>query len=388
MYYNWYDEATATKLTGWPGSGDPVQPFLSSVDNGWLAAALMVVRTADPSVSAQANRLLNKMNFASFYNPDARPEQHTGLIRGGFWVDKPSGVSVEGDYLGTGTPVYYTANHYDTTVSETRIVSYIGISRGQIPAESYFATWRTFPDGADWSWQEQKPVGQSRRYRGIDVYEGAYNYRGFRVVPGWGGSMFEALMPDMFVPEAEWAPKSWGVNHPLTVRAHREHGLEEAKYGYWGFSPASNPTGGYSEWGVDAVGLNSEGYFSDLERSNVDLGYPGSREATNPHPAFGDGVVTPHAAFLAMAHEPQEAFENLQKIQTVLKAYGKGGFYDAVAVKSGTIATRYLSLDQAMVMGSLGNVLAGNLIKRSFIRGEVSRIIPTVIGPEVFGAGV
>ena len=46
-----------------------------------------------------------------------------------------------------------------------------------------------------------------------------------RVARGWGGSMFEALMPNMFVPEEQWAPKSWGINHPLTVRAQREHGL-------------------------------------------------------------------------------------------------------------------------------------------------------------------
>jgi len=40
MYYNWYDPATGAKLTIWPPSGDPIYPFLSSVDNGWLASAL------------------------------------------------------------------------------------------------------------------------------------------------------------------------------------------------------------------------------------------------------------------------------------------------------------------------------------------------------------
>ena len=34
-----------------------------------------------------------------------------------------------------------------------------------------------------------------------------------RLVPGWGGSMFEALMPNMFVPEERWAPNAWGINH-------------------------------------------------------------------------------------------------------------------------------------------------------------------------------
>ena len=39
MFYNWYDPASGTKLTTWPVDGSPVHPFLSSVDNGWMAAA-------------------------------------------------------------------------------------------------------------------------------------------------------------------------------------------------------------------------------------------------------------------------------------------------------------------------------------------------------------
>ena len=76
-------------------------------------------------------------------------------------------------------------------------------------------------------------------------------------------------MPAVFVPEEEWAPRSWGVNHPLHVRAEREHGLVEADYGYWGFSPSSNPAGGYREYGVDALGMNPEGYFSDQENDQL-----------------------------------------------------------------------------------------------------------------------
>ncbi len=110
---------------------------------------------------------------------------------------------------------------------------------------------------------ESQPTGVNRTYFGIDVFEGAYTYRGMHVVPGWGGSMFEELMPDVFVDEARWAPRSWGLNHPLHVRAQREHGLDEAGYGYWGFSPSSDPFAGYREYGVDALGLNPDGYFSE-----------------------------------------------------------------------------------------------------------------------------
>ena len=52
-----------------------------------------------------------------------------------------------------------------------------------------------------------------------------------------------------------------------------------------------------------------------------------------------------------MQHEPRQAFANLAKMERELDVYGDGGFYDAVAVGSGTVAQRYLSLDQAMVHG-------------------------------------
>jgi hypothetical protein len=387
MFYNWYDEANGDVVTVWPENGSTVYPFLSSVDNGWFAASLMVVRNAEPGVARLANALLDKMNFGMFYNKDARPVAAAGLLRGGFWDAKPAVETDLGNYLGNGPDVFYTKNHYDILNSEPRIATYIGIAHGQIPAAAYYATMRTFPD--DWDWEEQKPVGEHRTYYGTDVFEGAFTYRGMHIVPSWGGDMFEALMPDLFVPEASWAPRSWGINHALTVRAHREHGLDEAKYGYWGFSPASKPGGGYSEWGVDAIGMRPDGYPSDMERTNYYDGSFGPRtDGSSSNPAWGDGVVTPHAAFLAMQYEPVEAYDNLVKIERVLKAYGEGGFYDAVAVKSGLIAKRYLSLDQAMVLGAIGNVFCDNVIRRNFIKGAIQSTIKPLIGIEEFGAGV
>jgi len=398
MFYNWYDEATGDVIHVWPADGSTIYPFLSSVDNGWFAASLMVVRNAEPRVAKLANALLDKMNFGMYYNKDARPGIG-GLLRGGFWDVQPQSPRqfVAGNYLGNGPDVFYTTNHYDIHVSEPRIATYIGIAHGQIPPAAYYATQRTFPNTCDWSWIEQKAVGQHRTYYGIDVFEGAFTYRGMHIVPSWGGDMFEALMPDLFVPEASWAPRAWGINHALTVRAQREFGLDDAKYGYWGFSPASRPGGGYTAWGVDAIGMdpggdgvkkNEGGYVSDMEGTNYDGGFEGCRVGTNPTPAWGDGVVTPHAAFLAMQYEPAQAYDNLVKIERVLRAYGEGGFYDAVAVKSGLIAKRYLSLDQAMVLGAIGNVFCDNVIRRNFIKGEVQSTIKPLIGIEEFGAGV
>ena len=384
MFYNWYDPATGARVDTWPGSGDPVEHFLSSVDNGWLAAALRAVASAEPKLARQATALYDSMHFGVYYNPEGRPDLGVGLIRGGFWDEEPAGCSVPGNYTG-GATVYYTCHHYDTTVSETRIALYLGITDGEIPPEAYWGTYRTFPSTCDWSWQEQRPVGVTRTYDGVDVYEGAYPYRGMAIVPGWGGSMFEALMPDMLVPESEWAPRSWGVNHPLVVEAQKQHGLDEAGYGYWGFSPASNPHGGYAEYGVDALGMRSDGYLSD-GATDVDLGFEGCREATNPAPTFGDGVVTPHAAFLGLEYDPRGVMTNLRNIAEDLDAYGPGGFYDSVAVRSGTVAERYLSLDQSMIVAAIGNYLRDGVLRDYVVGPDMEQNLRPLLAKEEFSA--
>ena len=55
---------------------------------------------------------------------------------------------------------------------------------------------------------------------------------------------------------------------------------------------------------------------------------------------------------------------------------------------SGTIARRYLSLDQAMVMGALGNVLGKDVLRTAFSTPDVEKALRPVIGIEEFGAGI
>lgn len=384
MFYNWYDPRTGTVITTWPEDGTPRTPFLSSVDNGWLAAALVVARNAFPEHRALAGRLLAPMDFGFYYNPDARGEDFpAGLIRGGFWDTPPTECSVVGNYRDRGPDVWYTCNHYDIAVTEPRIASYLGIAFGQIPPAHYFATQRTFPATCDWDWLEQQPTGFQTTHLGVPVFEGSYTYRGIQFVPSWGGDMFEALMPDLFVPEAKWGPRSWGRNHPATVAGQIEHGLRDAKYGYWGFSPASDPFGGYRVWGVDAMGMDPGGYPSDVESSNYDGGFGDCRPA-GPAPTYGDGVVTPHAAFLALPYAKRAVLDNLAKMRANLGAYGPGGFYDAVAVRSGTVAKRYLALDQAMILGAIGNELGNGSIHRAFVTPQIERALRPLMAMETF----
>ncbi|MGH8940909.1 MAG: glucoamylase family protein, partial [Actinomycetes bacterium] len=360
--------------------GSTVHPFLSSVDNGWLATALVLVKREVPELAAAAQAVLGPMDFGYYYNPAENQ------IRGGFWVDPPPGCSVPDNYRG-GATVYYTCHHYGAFNTEPRMASYLGIAAEQIPQRHYFGTFRTFPpEGCDWSWTEQRGVGEWREYLGVRVFEGAYQYRGMRMVPTWGGSMFEALMVPLFVPEERWGARSWALTHPTYVKAQIEHGMDEAGYGYWGFSPSNNPAGGYREYGVDPIGMEPNGYASDQERTYVDYGYdacPGRTEPSIPTD-YGQGVVTPHASFLALRFAEREAMTNLANLRRDFDAYGPGGFYDAINVVTGQTSARYLSLDQGMIMAALGNALAADVLRKPFRKGDMKQRVAPLIRMEEF----
>lgn len=352
MFCNWYDEATGELLTTWPADGSTVHPFASTVDNAWLATAMVLVANAEPRRRRSAEAITATMDFGFYYDPAAR------LLRGGFWVEEPPGGGVLDSYREGIADVWYTGHHDGTLNTEPRMASYLAIAWGQVPAE----------------------------HLGVQVFEGAYRYRDMQIVPSWGGSMFEALMVDLFVPEAEWGPESWGRNHPLYVRAQIEHGMGEAGYGYWGFSPASDPAGGYREYGVDALGMDPAGYTSDQERTSVDPGWddPACPREPSVPAGYGDGVVTPHASFLALPYAHDAAMDNLAALRSDPGAYGPGGFYDAVAVGSGTVAETYLALDQGMVMAALGNELRQDSVQRCTVRGAIRQVIEPLLAIEEF----
>jgi hypothetical protein len=370
QFYNWYDHRSGAKLTQWPPTGAPLTPILSSVDNGWLATGLKVVKSSVPELAARAGALYDSMDFGFYYRPDVN--------RIAFYYAPDTGDS----------PCCY-----DTVVSESRIASYIGIVKKELPAKEYYGTWRSFPATCDWSWQETRPVGVTRTYYGVNVFEGAYPYDGMLVTPSWGGSMFEALMPALFVPEETLAPGSWGINHPATVRAQIHHGLDEAHYGYWGFSPSNTPEGGYSVYGVDAIGMDPNGNPSNEDRTLVDHGFsgcPGRDPQPDPPPsAYTNGVVTPHAAFLALRFAPDATMADLSGLaRNFPQLYGKWGFRDSVNVQTGAVSNSYLSLDQGMIMAAIGNALGGDFLRKAFATPDVERTLGRVIGGEQFGASL
>ena len=109
---------------------------------------------------------------------------------------------------------------------------------------------------------------------------------------------------------------------------------------------------------MDAIGLNPDGYPSNLDHTFVDHGFAGCRtgQPDPPPSAYKNGIVTPHADALALRYAPKEAVADLAKLQAIPGMYGAWGFRDAVNVDTKQVDDWYLSLDQSILMGAIGNV--------------------------------
>jgi hypothetical protein len=139
--------------------------------------------------------------------------------------------------------------------------------------------------------------------------------------------------------------------------------------------------------------MDPNGNPSNEDRTLIDHGFAGcpnrDPQPDPPSSAYTNGVVTPHAAFLALRFAPDAALADLQKLAHDFPGlYGKWGFRDSVNVGSGVVSDSYLSLDQGMIMAAIGNDLAGDVLRNAFTTKDVERTLGSVIGREQFGASL
>lgn len=305
LYYNWYYTDDATQMTDWG-------QFISTVDNGWLTAGLIVIGQYFPELSSETDELVQNMDYSHLYDPNV------GQMYGGY-------DAVEGSV---------TDHHYGMLYSETRVASYLSVGKGDVPEEHWWRLFRTFPPQD--SWQSQQPEGYYETIDGIELYQGHYEYEGIKYVPSWGGSMFEALMPTLVLKENELGTTALGLNNERHVQGQIAF-AEESGYSAWGFSPAALPDS-YLEFGVPVLG--AEGYQDH-------------------------STVTPHATFLAIEHAPEEVEMNLEVLYE-WDIYGEYGFFDTVNMETGKIAQTHLALDQGMIIVSIANYLKDGVVREYF----------------------
>jgi hypothetical protein len=332
FFFNYYDTTTLERTSD----------FVSFVDSMWLAASLIVVRQSFPELAGRCTAMLERRDYAHFYDRRARQMIH------GFFVDPPR----------------RSPHHYGTLYTEARLGSLLAIAKGDVPRAHWDALARTEP-----RWLDGRPVNGApsapRRWpmvagRHVPTQrtpDGYYDWKQHRYVPSWGGSMFEALMPLLVLDELSYAAASLGPNARAHVEVQRHYALDHLEYPVWGMSPSWSPDGqGYREYGVRVLGAH---------------GYPA-------------GAVTPHAVALALMVEPEVATEGLRELVRRFDVYGEFGFYDAVDPMTGQVVHAYLVLDQAMILVALANRLGGGVIQHAFAADPITRAMLPLLAAERF----
>lgn len=328
FFYNFYD---TKKLA-------VTREYISSVDSGWLAISLVLVRQAfEGELSRQASQFLNGGSFEEFLDPE-----NNQLMVGFDVPPKP-----DAQY-----------HHYGMLVSEARATVYYAIGKGDIPKSSWWYLFRTAPP--QWKWQTQQPKGKQKTSPdGTDYFQGYYTVRGKKLVPSWGGSLFEFLMPTLVLKERELAPLGLGLNNRTAVELQRDHAFKDQKYSAWGISPAATSSGRrwtYEEFGVKALGVK------------------GYRDT---------GVITPHVSFLALDALPDDAIRNIRSLLK-LNTYGEYGLYDSYDFKLKRANPQYLSLDQGMTLIAICNYLKKGSIQERFHKDEIGKRVEDVLKESFF----
>jgi cyclic beta-1,2-glucan synthetase len=210
--------------------------------------------------------------------------------------------------------------HYDLLASEARAASFVAIAKGEIPQESWFR------------------LGRSHT-----------TFRGTHVLLSWTGTMFEYLMPSL-----------WMKTYPNTLLEHNERAALRSQQKYarkksipWGISESSsserNPDGfhRYRAFGVPALALSQDD--SD------------------------DLVVSPYSTFLGLAVDAAGSAKNLRRMKKMgwLGAYGFFESVDFTASRIGStrkfeVVRCWLAHHQGMSLSAAASVLCESSMQRRF----------------------
>lgn len=211
---------------------------------------------------------------------------------------------------------------YDQLATEARLASYIAIAKGDVPPKHWFRL--------------------SRRLTSIDRHE---------ILLSWGGTMFEYLMPVLFMHQTDATMLSNTYQNVVTW---------QKSYG-----ESQNKPWGYSESGYGVLNL-------ELHYQYRAFGVPGLGLRRG---LAEDYVVAPYASMLGLMVSPKASLENLQALKEE-GAYGLNGFYEAIdytsSKKTGgsekTVVQMYMAHHQAMSLLAIANVLKGNVVQELFSR--------------------
>lgn len=293
--YNWYDLKTLSVL----GEG-----FVSFVDSGNLVVCLLAVAEGlaeykdreerFPALEAQCRRLAEETDLGVFYN------EKKDLFSLG-WSDKKQALE---------------NGCYDLLMSEARTACYYAVAAGIAPKKHWYALGRT--------------VAEDKGYVGM---------------VSWSGTMFEYLMPQLFLPIYR---NSFGEETFLfLLHAQRKAAVNKL-------------------WGV-----SESAYYAFDGGLHYRYHAHGVRKLALRRDARGETVISPYSSYLALAVSPSAAVKNLEALES-RGMYGRYGLYEAfdmtlVRSKQGVAVQSYMAHHVGMSITAMANALLDGIFVKRFM---------------------
>jgi hypothetical protein len=167
-------------------------------------------------------------------------------------------------------------------------------------------------------------------------------FRGERVLASWSGTMFEYLMPSLWM--CHYSDTILDQSMKAAVRSQREYGRLRGVP--WGISESAFLSGPNGKYGYAAFGVPDLA----MDRKETDT-----------------LVISPYSTMLASGFDSAGAVENLRQMQT-FGWFARYGFYEAIDYsRTGGEAVRmWMAHHQGMSLLALVNLLFDNPIRQYF----------------------
>jgi cyclic beta-1,2-glucan synthetase len=301
--FNWYDLSSMKEIAPY---------FISSVDSGNLACCLWTLKQAALAFAAEpgvkrgvtkelafqlrdiadiCDRLVNEMDFSFLYQSRKRALS--------------VGYDVRAGRLEQAC--------YDLLASEARMACFVAIAKGDIPQESWFRLGRAYT-----------------------------LFRGERILLSWTGTMFEYLMPALWMKHYPDTIADQSIK--AVVRSQREYARRKGV-----------------PWGISESACLGE---PGADHCYSPFGIPDAAMKRMDKAAL---VISPYSSFLATMVDPAAAVKNLRQMAEYGWT-GRYGFYESIDYSraGGEVIRIWMAHHQGMSLLAIANLLFGNPFQRYF----------------------
>ena len=226
---------------------------------------------------------------------------------------------------------------YDTIVSESRIAYYVGIAKGDLPSRVYYGPWRTFPDTLRLRLAGDAAGRLHPHLRGPQRVRGLVSVRRHAARPELGRQHVRGADARAVRARGAMGPRQLAREPPAHRRRADRPRPERRRLRRLGLLVLEQP--GRRLLRVRRRrrrhGPGRRPRRTTTARWST-AASPAARTARRgpdpPQSAYTNGVVTPHAAFLALRWRPGGGARRRSRALEDLGAYTPLGFYDAVNV--------------------------------------------------------